>query len=427
LQFPCARTDYEDYSAYQAELRLDDFVKNRPHKLVIRLNDSFVFPLKNSILVKDAADFPYVETIEDHVRLTYNQGLIRLGGPVRSEYPKGTILKTNGKIGDHYRIRLNEIENGTIVSNQARHLPGAFSQAPYFITHMSCAPEGDTDVLSIPYLKPVPYEVIAEPDQQRIVVRLFGAKTSSTWITHRTGRQVIDKVTWQQTTPETYEVYINLKTSKIWGYEVKPDGKKLTVKLKHPPALAPKPEKPLAGLKIAIEAGHGGTNTGAKGLSGLLEKDINLDLSLKLEEVCKSAGAEVVQVRASDIDMSLLDKRDTAILSNADLLISIHANAAGGGFLRVSGTSTYYHNPFWAPLAEKIYHRLLETGLKEFGVIGSFNYTVIRTSNIPAILVEQAFMSHAEDEEKLADPVFRRQMANKIYEGIIDYLEYMSR
>jgi len=113
-------------------------------------------------------------------------------------------------------------------------------------------------------------------------------------------------------------------------------------------------------------------------------------------------------------------------MSNADLLISIHANSAGGGFLRVSGTSTYYHNAFWAPLAEGIYDRLLETDLKEFGVVGSFNYTVIRTTQMPAVLVEQAFISHAEDEEKLADPEFRRKMAGKIYQGIVDYLVYMT-
>lgn len=425
-QFSCLRTDHDDYSTYQTELPLSNLVKNRALKLMVSLNDSFVFPLEHSIMVKDANDFPYVKTTEDNVRLTYNRGPIRLGGPVRAEYQKGIILKTTGKIGEHYKIRLNEFETGMVNANQVEELPAEFTQAPYFITNMFCAPDGDTDVLNIPYLNPVPYEVIPQPDQKRIVVRVFGAKTSSTWLTHRTGRKVIEKVTWQQTSPETYEVYINLKTSKIWGYEVVPDGKKLSVKLKHPPVIKVKAKKPLVGLKIAIEAGHGGSNTGARGLSGLLEKDINLDLSLRLGEVCQSMGAEVIQVRATDIDMSLLEKRDTAQLSNADLLISIHANAAGGGFLRVAGTSTYYHNAFWAPLAEKIYDRLLETNLEEFGVIGSFNYTVIRTTHMPAILVEQAFMSHAEDEEKLADPEFRQQMANKIYEGIIDYLEYMS-
>lgn len=106
---------------------------------------------------------------------------------------------------------------------------------------------------------------------------------------------------------------------------------------------------------------------------------------------------------------------------------SIHANAAGTsrGYLRVPGTSTYYNNPFWAPLAENVYDRLLELGLAEFGVVGSFNYTVIRVSQMPTILVEQAFMTHAEDEEKLADPEFRKRMAIKIYEGLVDYLSYM--
>jgi N-acetylmuramoyl-L-alanine amidase len=125
--------------------------------------------------------------------------------------------------------------------------------------------------------------------------------------------------------------------------------------------------------------------------------------------------------------MLLIEKRDIAISSGADMLISIHANAGGRGYLSVAGTSTYWHNPFWAPLAESIYKRLLETGLPEFGVVGSFNYTVTRTSQIPAILVEQAFMTHAEDEEKLADPDFRQLMAEKISEGITDYLRHMSR
>lgn len=255
----------------------------------------------------------------------------------------------------------------------------------------------------------------------------FGAETSSTWITHRTGRKIIEKVTWNQTTPETYRIYVNLKTAAIWGYDIRPEGKSLVFRIKYPPEYDLKNNKPLTGLKIAIEAGHGGLSTGAVGLSGLLEKDINLDLSLKLGELCRNKGAEVLQIRETDKDMSLIEKRDIAISSGADLLVSIHANAggSGSGYLQVPGTSTYYNNPFRAPLAETVYDRLLELGLDEFGVIGSFNYTVIRVSKMPSILVERAFLSHAEDEEKLADPQFRQDMAQKICEGIIDYLIYM--
>jgi N-acetylmuramoyl-L-alanine amidase len=282
-------------------------------------------------------------------------------------------------------------------------------------------------VLTIPYLEPVPYEIYPDPDQKRLIITLFGAQTSSTWITHRQGLRIIDKITWQQTTPETYQVYVNLHTPEIWGYDLKVEGQRLVLRVKYPPKFDPESEKPLEGLKVAIEAGHGGSNAGAIGLSGLLEKDINLDLSFRLGELLALMGAEIVQVRDADIDMTLIEKRDKAINSGADILISIHANAGGTGYLQVAGTSTYWHNPFWAPLATTIYDRLLELDLAEFGVVGSFNYTGIRLTQMPSILVEQAFMSHAEDEEKMAEPEFRQQMAEKIYEGLVDWLKQLNR
>jgi len=437
LRIACSHENHEDYTLYQAELPLQKLAAGNSYQITLKIAPSakapgdsiHSFPLPNTIRIREADDFPLVKTSEEHARLTYTLGPSRLGAPIRSELGKGIILKTNGKIGEHYRIRLSRVETGMIHQNSVVELPDETVQSSYFITNMSCYPAKDADVLAIPYLEPIPYEVYPDPDQNRITITLFGAKTSSTWVTHHRGRKIIDKVTWKQTSPETYQVYVNIKTSKIWGYDIHPVGKLLVLSIKYPPEYDLKNNRPLTGLKIAIEAGHGGNNTGAIGLSGLLEKDINLDLSLKLEELCKSMGAEVLQVRESDRDMSLIEKRDTALLSDADMLISIHANAGGieRGYLGASGTSTYYNNPFWAPLAESVYDRLLELKLAEFGVIGSFNYTVIRVSQMPSILVEQAFMSHAEDEEKLADSQFRQQIAEKIYRGIIDYLRYMKQ
>jgi N-acetylmuramoyl-L-alanine amidase len=306
-------------------------------------------------------------------------------------------------------------------------MPAGTIRPSYSIESLSCGPSKDADVLTIPYTEPVPYELYPDPDQKRIVITLFGVETSSTWLTHNVGRKIIDKVTWQQTNPETYRIYVNLKSSDIWGYSLRVEGKRLVLRLKYPPQYNLNNEKPLTGLKIALEAGHGGSGLGAIGLSGLVEKDVNLDLSFRLGALLQSMGADILQVRDSDKDMGLIEKRDKAIAFNADLLICMHANAGGRGYLSTAGTSTYYNNPFWAPLAECIYGRLLELKLKEFGVIGSFNYTVIRASQMPAILVEQAFMTNAEDEEKLADPQFRQQEAQKISEGIKDYLLHMNK
>jgi N-acetylmuramoyl-L-alanine amidase len=431
----CSRKDHEGRSEYKAEIHLAELEKNREYQFLLNLetkvdtveNRIYKIPMENTITVRNLDDYPVVRVNDENTRLTYNLGPIRLGGPIRSELGPGVMMKVNGRMGDYYRIRLNEIESSMVRQDQVEVLPEEALPPSYFITNISCGPGVGEDIVSIPYQEPVPYAIQAQPDLNRIVITLYGVKTSSTWISHRRGRKIVDKITWQQTGPETYQVYVNLKTEKIWGYDLQPDGRQLVLRIKSSPQYDLNEDKPLAGLKIAIEAGHGGESTGAVGLSGLLEKDINLDLALKFGTLCEKMGAEVFQVRETDETIGLLDKRKEALASGADLLISIHANAAGTsrGYLRVPGTSTYYNNPFWAPFAENVYDRLLELGLAEFGVVGSFNYTVIRVSQMPTILVEQAFMTHAEDEEKLADPEFRKRMAIKIYEGLVDYLSYM--
>jgi N-acetylmuramoyl-L-alanine amidase len=430
----CSSQDFTDYSIYRAEIPLRKLKAGKPYKLSLKLvatadgagEKTFELPVERTVIVKNPEDFPLVKVRNENSRLVYNLGSPRLGGPIRSEIGPGVIMKTNGKTGKNYRILLSATENGYINEDDVEMMPEGTVQPSYYITSMSCGPSADADVLTIPYPEPVPYEVFPDPDGKRIVITLFGVETSSTWVTHRTGRKIIDKITWDQPAPQTYKVYVNLNTDKIWGYDLKPEGRSLVLRIKYPPVYDLTNIMPLAGLKIAIEAGHGGSGMGAIGLSGLVEKDINLDLSFRLGDLLKSMGAEVIQARDSDKDMLLIEKRDIAISSGADMLISIHANAGGRGYLSTGGTSTYWHNPFWAPLAERIYDRLLETGLPEFGVVGSFNYTVTRTSRMPAILVEQAFMTNAEDEEKLADPDFRQLMAEKICEGITDYLRQMS-
>ncbi len=425
LQYPCSREDHDDSSTYRVTIPMDQVKKLGTYSFLVRMNNSTLFPVKKTVTIKNPSEFPFIRTITDNTRLTYNLGPVRLGGPIRTELDKGIVLKVIGSEGNYFKVKLNAAEIGIIRKEAVEVLSENYNLSPYFITNILTRTDENTDVVIIPYLSPIPYEIIPQPNQKRIVIRLFGAKTSSTWISHFADLKVVDKVTWQQTDPVTYEIYVNLKSENIWGYELAKEKNSLQLKIKHAPQFKHSIKKPLKGLKIVIEAGHGGKSIGSKGLSGTKEKNINLALALVLGETLENKGAIVSQVRATDMDISLLKKRAIAEQSEADLFVSIHANSAGGHYLRVSGTSTYYHNPFWKPFAKNVYDRLLETGLPEFGMVGSFNYTPIRTSKLPAILVEQAFLSHAEDEEKLVDPKFRKLMAQKITTGIIDYINHM--
>lgn len=430
----CQRKDYSDFSIYTAEIAFAKFRKNRKYNLNIILEpeaetedvDDLKIETNTIFQVQQEHEFPLVETVAENSILEYSLATIRLGVPIVEEYPEGVILQTTGRIGDYYKVGLGKNEEAFIHQRYVEETPSNTVKPFYYIKSMLCDTTDSTDVLHIPYYEPVPYAVYPEPEQKRIVIALYGVKSSSTWLTHKTGRKYIEKVTWKQSDPKIYKIYVNLKKEKIWGYDLKRKGRMLEFSVKHAPEFDTTKAKPLSGLKIALEAGHGGDSFGAIGLSGIQEKELNLDVAKKLADTLKNYGAEILQVRDTDRDMSLTQKRDTVRTSDADLFISIHANAGGGGYLGVEGTSTYYNNPFWSNFADRVYKRLLELELKEFGMVGSFNYKVIRINEMPSILVEQAFLSHAEDEEKLASQEFRSKMVHKIYKGILDYLKEMN-
>ena len=276
----CSRQDFTDYSLYRAEIPLDKLKAGKPYKLSLKLvaiadgagEKTFELPVERTVIVKNPEDFPMVKVRNENSRLTYNLGAPRLGGPIRSELGPGVVMKASGKIGKNYRIRLSATENGYINEDDVEVMPAGTVQPSYYITSMSCGPSADADVLTIPYPEPVPYEVYPDPEQNRLVITLFGVETSSTWVTHRAGRKIIDKITWDQPAPGTYKVYVNLNTDKIWGYDLKPDGRSLVLRIKYPPVYDLENPTPLTGLKIAIEAGHGGSGMGAIGLSGLLRR-----------------------------------------------------------------------------------------------------------------------------------------------------------
>ena len=429
VRLPMERKDLSSSSTYQTDLPFSLLKAGQTYSAQLVLQDSatgkkrtYAFP--HAVQSNPETAYPMLRIIQDNALIAYNMGPIRLGGPLLGEYPKGIVLQSSGKTGNYYRIKLDEQSEGFIDDKAVEALPPGTSRPQYYLQSVSVSPSAAGDILRIPYLEPVPYSVQVIPEARQLRIRLYGVKTSSTWMSHRAGLRLIDRVGWEQPGPETYELIVHLTDSPTWGYTLITEGNSLVLLVKYPPALQTANGKPtLAGIKVSIEAGHGGSNTGAEGLSGLLEKDVNLDVALRLEKICREAGMEVLQVRPTDTYMTLEQKRAMVERSDADLHVSIHANSGGGGYLRVSGASTYYHNPFWEDFARTMYGELLKLGLAEFGVVGSFNYHVTRISSRPAILVEMAFLSHAEDEERLASPAFRQRMAEQIFAGIKAYFE----
>jgi N-acetylmuramoyl-L-alanine amidase len=134
----------------------------------------------------------------------------------------------------------------------------------------------------------------------------------------------------------------------------------------------------------------------------------------------KRRGAEVIMTRTEDVDISMVDRMLMLKGAEPDLLISIHNNSSSNPNIR--GVSTYYRYIGFRPLSEFVLNRLLSLDLNDFGNIGSFNFSLNGPTEYPNCLVEVAFLSNPEDERRINDPHFKRDVALKIRKGILDWI-----
>ena len=220
--------------------------------------------------------------------------------------------------------------------------------------------------------------------------------------------------------------------------------------------------------KIVVDAGHGGHDTGTIGPNGLQEKDLVLDVALKLGKLLESKlGAEVVYTRDDDTFIPLETRTAIANKEQADLFISIHANSSSDQTAR--GIETYYLNftssrdalevaarenavseksihelqdlvkkialkekieesrEFAADVQKSLYNGLnsRNPGLRNRGVKKA-PFIVLIGANMPSILAEISFVSNPHDEKKLKTSDYRQQIANSLYKGVSGYINGLS-
>jgi N-acetylmuramoyl-L-alanine amidase len=177
---------------------------------------------------------------------------------------------------------------------------------------------------------------------------------------------------------------------------------------------------------IAIDAGHGGTNTGTSGvLLKASEKEQTLLFAKALEQSLKKIGVKnIIMTRNSDTSIENKDRIIFLQEKNPDLLISLHLNSSTKADIK--GVSTYYKHIGFRPLSQPILKRMMELKLEEFGNIGHFNFALNAPTDFPNCLVEIAFLSNEADEKRIVNPLFKKEVASKIQLGIKDWLKSLS-
>lgn len=173
-------------------------------------------------------------------------------------------------------------------------------------------------------------------------------------------------------------------------------------------------------MKICVDPGHSGKLEPGACAKGLLEADINLQLGKILDKLLKKQGHEVIMTRRDEIeDDGLTWRAELANRNQADLFVSLHCNSAPNSSAR--GTETWYFegSEKGAALAHAIQEQIVrrvETANR--GIKASRGFTVLQKTDCPAVLVEMAFLSNADDRILLTDLLLRRLFPIAIVEGI---------
>lgn len=204
----------------------------------------------------------------------------------------------------------------------------------------------------------------------------------------------------------------------------------------------PASDKPSGNLIVAIDAGHGGKDTGALGKddSGnivMQEKDVTLNVSKRVENILKSRGISVIMTRNADVyegetTMENLQKRcDIANNANAAMFVSIHINSfttaeATGTQVCYTSESTGKYGVTSLDLAKNILTPLVKaTGLTNRGTVDSPRLVVLKNTQMPAVLLELAFISNPGDRQVLADSSKLDKISYAIADGIEKSLNTM--
>ncbi len=185
---------------------------------------------------------------------------------------------------------------------------------------------------------------------------------------------------------------------------------------------------PVTNRVVIIDAGHGGGDPGAIGITGTLEKDINLNIALKLQQFIEKNGGTVLMTRVDDEMLGTTKREDMKIRkklreeNSGDIFVSIHLNSFPKS--NCNGAQTFYaDNEESKVLAEKIQKNMVKFLDEDNTRIAKklSDVYLLKKVNIPSIIVECGFLSNSKEEKLLADEQYQSKIAFAVYSGILEF------
>ena len=373
------------------------------------------------------------------VEVTAKEGVARTGASTNhsrmTPLPKGSRARITGTEGEWLRLDYG----GWIKKSETKPVPGNIPPQSIIRGITSRQTRTATEII-FPLQLPVPVEVKQKADS--ITLSLYNT-TAQTDTIRLDPDPIIKRLDWQQVSPTQIDYTFELSTEQQWGYDLGYRGTSLVLSLRHPPQAMPKldfnrlrsldnseaigdrplVEQPLNNIKILLDPGHGGKESGAKGPTGYPEKDINLLISQLVKQELTKLGATVYLTRKEDTDVSLQERVAMINRTKPDLAISIHYNALpdSGDAENTRGISTFWYNTQAHAPAMFLHQYLVDTlNRPDAGTFWN-NLALTRPHTAPAILLELGFMINPDEFEWITDKLEQQRLSKAIAQGIKEW------
>lgn len=331
--------------------------------------------------------------------------------------PKGTMASVTGKAGEWLRLDYGAWIN----SKETKIISGAVAPQTV-IRSVGYRQLAEATEIRFPLETAVPVSV--EQGNNSFILTLYNTIAQTDTI-RLDDDPLISRLDWQQVSPTQVKYTFNLKNLQQWGYKLRYDNTTLVLTLRHPPHLKNSDRLPLSGIKIVLDPGHGGKESGASGPTGYLEKDVNLIISQLLRDELVKRGAKVVMTREDDRDLSLGERQVIINREEPAIAVSIHHNSLpdNGDAEKTKGFGTFWYHPQSHSLAVFLQNYVVKNLRKPaYGVFWN-NLALTRPHAAPAVLLELGFMINPDEFEEIVNPQAQKKMANTLADGITEWFK----
>jgi N-acetylmuramoyl-L-alanine amidase len=371
--------------------------------------------------------FPTVVVLNDDTAHAGTTDSLTPGKPVPAGtynwfFPTGTTAVLSGRWNDQARLQLSRNAVAWVNAADVVPLPPGMPPPGGAVGSVRLVAGAASVTLRVPLPAKLPFQVTEQ--EQSLTVRLYGAGSDINWMQYGATDPLVARLSYAQ--PAADEVTISVELSRrVWGYRARFEGRDLLLEIRRPPVIGR--GRPLRGRTIVLDPGH--PPLGAKGPTGLWEPTVTLAVAAKAKSLLERAGAIVLLTRTDSTPVDLYPRTRFAELHDADVLVSIHANALPDGvnpFVN-NGTSVYYFHPRSAPLARELDRALVaELGVRDLGM-GRGDYALVRPTWMPAALAEGLFIILPEQEAMLLTEHGQWRYARGIARGIENFLRAWAR